>query len=212
METTIAPSFTPIRTQSSECGFAGTNPAKTTSKQRISEGKIIRTKKSTVVGVYEEITASATALERMTLPQKATEPKFAASDPLGTAAAPVVVRVPTYQGPDCNKMDFAEPLVPVTVENKCGMVLTLGEKSGDKPVPEIVCERRKNGWCIFMGPQAGGDHNVSVYFIDREDDPETIAVFDWSSNKFPEVMKEVPKEMDELPRDVHAICRKGAKS
>src|SRR4249919_3414529 len=103
------------------------------------------------------------------------EPKFNGGDQI----SPITVRVPTYQGPKSEKTDFARPLVPVTVENKCGIVLTLGSTK-KKTAPEIICERRKNGWCIVIAPEHS-DSKLLVYIIDGDkngNNTETVVVMD----------------------------------
>lgn len=119
------------------------------------------------------------------------ELEFAAGDNI---LPPLIVKVPTYQGPDCDKVDFAAPLIPVTIENKCGIVLLLGENTDDRAAPEVICERRKNGWMIAINVAA--DENMLVYVMD--DDEVRFCLSGLYQNRAQE-QSMPPKEVDEVP-------------
>lgn len=63
--------------------------------------------------------------------------------------------------------EFGNPFVPVLVKEVAGIRIVLGSHDYDSEhAPDILVERRPNGWAIFLHPVGGGDPSGYVYFCD----------------------------------------------
>jgi hypothetical protein len=84
------------------------------------------------------------------------------------------VRVPTYYGSayetavaDGLVPEFGKPWVPVLIHRVSGVRIVLGtDDLSNLEAPDILIERRPNGWAFFMHPMGGGDPSCHVYFVD----------------------------------------------
>ena len=73
--------------------------------------------------------------------------------------------VPTYNGKllkdNPGLQDFDEPEVPVFVGSMEGVRIILGSHDyHDCSKPDVLIERRHNGWMIFLHPLAGSDPTI----------------------------------------------------
>lgn len=75
--------------------------------------------------------------------------------------------IPTYVGGISEAVDFEDTNTKVLVQEGDGIRLVLGAHDiNDYSVPDIQVERRRNGWCIFIHPEGGGDPSGYVYILD----------------------------------------------
>jgi hypothetical protein len=121
----------------------------------------------------------------------------------GDAIRSILVRIPTYQGPDCGYVDFAAPLVELLIENHCGLTIQMGrpaDHTGHMSIPEMVIERRRNGWCIALAPDHCSDSNLLIYVVDNGDEPKTYIVMDGQRSQWPEILENPPDEVDQIPQ------------
>lgn len=85
-------------------------------------------------------------------------------------------RVPTYfGGPEINddgtygadhKKEFDKPMAEIGVYKADGLTVELGKQPKEGEPPNVVFERRLNGWMIVLHPVGGGDASAIVYFLD----------------------------------------------
>ena len=79
--------------------------------------------------------------------------------------------VPTYNdgGSDAGGTgpEFGPPNLPVLVIEEISVRLLLGtHEEADMRKPEILVERHRGGWAIFLHPLGGGDPSGCVYLRD----------------------------------------------
>lgn len=86
-------------------------------------------------------------------------------------------RLPTYN-PKAPKGgdDFIEPRVPVLVRQVDGIRVVLGSHDFGADKPDVLIERRKNGWSILIHPN--GEHGDCVGCVFIHDDGRTWCVPD----------------------------------
>jgi hypothetical protein len=89
-----------------------------------------------------------------------------------------VAPVPTHNGnldgcKELGREEYGDPVVLVHIDtDKQGVVITLGnplpaDDEGDDPgPPEVVIERRPNGWCVLVTTDSYGNGGCAVYLAD----------------------------------------------
>ena len=116
--------------------------------------------------------------------------------------------VPTYNGtafPSATERgeieEYGPPKVPVLIRSEGGVRILLGTHDRDDPDrPDILIERRPNGWAIFLHPDGSGDPSGCVYFLDNGESivvPELLGVMPSIEVRSPD--GQIPKEIDQPP-------------
>jgi hypothetical protein len=89
------------------------------------------------------------------------EPTMVSAD----EAAPKAMMEPNSKWDD--PPDYGPPYVLVVICETDGVRVVLGsDDCEDLKKPDILVERRPNGWAIFLHPIGGGDPSGYVYFLD----------------------------------------------
>jgi len=118
----------------------------------------------------------------------------------GVANTKFIVDVPAYYGTE--DQEFGEPTQHVVVSSDNGVRIQLGGEGcpeRDEFPPELVVERRPNGWCLFIISEGGGDASGFVFMLD---DGRCFAVPEWYG---PGSMNLVPLEDEQRVSEIQRL-------